>query len=96
MRSIRLLRGALPPVMGLKINNNRDTVRPVAQQLLGWPTICKGGGQATDTLTQCEIAHTSTQLDPQSEVPAPQDFSYASVDAIAHEEAPSCSNPPEK
>ena len=54
------------------------------------------GGQATDTLTQCEIAHTSTQLDPQSEVPTPQDFSYASVDAIAHEEAPSCSNPPEK
>ena len=102
MRSIRLSHGALPPVMGLLLNNNnnkegkeRYAVRPVAQQLLGWPTICKGGGQATDTLTQCEMAHTSTQLDTESEVPTPQDFSYTSVDTITNEEAPGCSHPPD-
>ena len=33
------------------------------------------------------MAHTSTQLDPQSEVPTPQDFSYNS------EKTPGCSHP---
>ena len=41
------------------------------------------------------MAHTSTQLDPQSEVPTPQDFSYNSVDTLTNEEAPGCSHPPD-